>query len=228
MRSKRRGQIALDVVRPGRGPCRSATNKAGSGWRRRGSWSARRRRCRCRRRRSAETRLRRAHRSPPPSGSTAGTAAAPTSRPARCARSCSRKVEGRASVVLATIMPSTRRERAMCTTSSSSARLRSGAIFSSTGESPAFLPHPLARIDHLGQEIVERGGLLQIAQARRVRRRHVDGEIARDRREGLDQLDIIGDAVGAILVGADIDADDAALMRARRRAAAAPLRRRHC
>ena len=78
------------------------------------------------------------------------------------------------------------------------------------------LPHPLARVDHLGQEIVERGGLLQIAQARRVRRRYVDGEIARHRREGLDQLDIIGDAIGGILVGADIDADDAAEMRARR------------
>ena len=44
----------------------------------------------------------------------------------------------RAVVVLATIMPSTWRERAICTTSSSSLRLRSGAIFSSTGESPAF------------------------------------------------------------------------------------------
>ena len=76
------------------------------------------------------------------------------------------------------------------------------------------LPHPLARIDHLCQEIVERRRLLQIAQARRVRRRHVDGEIARHRREGLDQFDIIGDAVGGILVGPDIDADDAAEMRA--------------
>ncbi len=71
-------------------------------------------------------------------GRQAETAAARTTRPARSARACSRKVEGRASVVLATIMPSTRRERAMCTTSSSSARLRSGAIFNSTGESPAF------------------------------------------------------------------------------------------
>ncbi len=57
--------------------------------------------------------------------------------------------------------------------------------------------------------------MLQVAQARRVRRGDVDGEIARDRRKRLDQLDIIGDTVGRILVGPDIDADDAALMRAR-------------
>jgi len=67
-------------------------------------------------------------------------------------------------VVLATIMPSTRRERAMCTTSSSSLRLRSGAIFSSTGESPAFAAPVRARRS-LGQEIVECRRLLQIAQA---------------------------------------------------------------
>jgi len=54
------------------------------------------------------------------------------------ARFCSRSDDGRAKVVLATIMPSTRRERAMCTTSSSSPSVKSGAIFNSTGESPAF------------------------------------------------------------------------------------------
>jgi hypothetical protein len=41
-----------------------------------------------------------------------------------------------------------------------------------------------------------------------------DGEIARNRREGLDQLDIIGSPVGAILVGADIDPHNATVMRA--------------
>ena len=81
------------------------------------------------------------------------------------------------------------------------------------------LAHPLARIDHLGEQVVERRGLLQVAQARRVRRGDVDGEIARDRRERLDQLDVIGDAVGRILVGPDIDADDAAMMGARRKPA---------
>ena len=104
----------------------------------------------------------------------------------------------------------------MCTTSSSSARLRSGAIFEQHRRIAGACPHPFARIDHPRQEIVERRGLLQVAQARRVRRGHVDGEIARHRREGLDQLDIIGDAIGGILVGADIDADDAAKLRARR------------
>ena len=74
--------------------------------------------------------------------------------------------------------------------------------------------HPLARVDHLGQEIVERGRLLQVAQARRIRRRYIDGEIARHRREDFDQLDVIRDAIIGILVGADIDADDAAEMRA--------------
>src|ERR1700730_13915657 len=55
---------------------------------------------------------------------------------------------------------------------------------------------------------------MQSAQPRRIRRRHVDGEIGRDRREDLDQFDIIVDAVGAILVGPDVDADNAAEMRA--------------
>ena len=59
--------------------------------------------------------------------------------------------------------------------------------------------------------------LLQVAQARRVRRGDVDREIARDRRKGLDQRDIVADAVGRILVGADIDADDAGKLRARRK-----------
>ncbi len=76
------------------------------------------------------------------------------------------------------------------------------------------LADALARIDDFCQEIVERCGLLQIAQARRVGRGHVDGEIARYRRKGLDQFDVIGDAVGGILVRADIDAEDTAKMRA--------------
>ena len=79
---QRRGKIVLDVVDQAKALVDQRRNKAGSGWRRRGSWSARRRRYRCRRRRSAETRPRRAHRSRPPSASTAETAAAPTIRPA--------------------------------------------------------------------------------------------------------------------------------------------------
>jgi hypothetical protein len=128
----------------------------------------------------------------------------------------SRKVVGRASVVLATIMPSTRRERAICTTSSSSARLRSGAILSSTGESPAFCRTRSRASITLARSSSRRRGLLQVAQGPVFGRRHVDGEIARHRREGLDQPDVIGDPVGGILVGADIDPDNAATMRARR------------
>ena len=82
---------------------------------------------------------------------------------------------------------------------------RSGAILSSTGESPAFRRTRSRASITFASEIVERGSLLQVAQARRVRRRHIDREIARHRREGLDQLHIIGDAVGGILVGADVD-----------------------
>ena len=37
--------------------------------------------------------------------------------------------------------------------------------------------------------------------------------------ERLDQRDVIGDAIGRILVGPDIDADDAAMMGARRKPA---------
>ena len=70
--------------------------------------------------------------------------------------------------------------------------------------------HALARIDDPRQQVVERAGLLQIAQPRRVRRGNVDGDIARHRREPLDQPHIIGDAVGRVFVGPDIDADNAA------------------
>ncbi len=76
---------------------------------------------------------------------------------------------------------------------------------------PGAPAHPLARVEHAGEQIVERLGLLQIAQAGRVGRGDVDGEIAGDGGEGLDQLGIIAAAVGAVAVGADIDADDAAL-----------------
>src|SRR4051812_16394450 len=61
----------------------------------------------------------------------------PDRPPCSFARISSRSVLGRAIVVFDTIMPSTRRERATCTTSSSWARLRSGAILSSTGVAPA-------------------------------------------------------------------------------------------
>ena len=103
----------------------------------------------------------------------------------------------------------------MWTTSSSSVRLEIRRDLQQHRRIAGIPLHPLARIDHLGKEIVEGGCLLQVAQARGIRRGHVDGEVARHRREGLDQFHVVGDAVGGILVGADIDADDAAEMRAR-------------
>jgi hypothetical protein len=50
---------------------------------------------------------------------------------------------------------------------------------------------------------------LQVAEPHRVRRGDVDGEIIRDIGEGGDAGGIIGDAVGALAVGAKIDADNA-------------------
>ncbi len=51
---------------------------------------------------------------------------------------------------------------------------------------------------------------LQVAQPRRVGRRDVDGEIGGARPEPANALGIVGHAVFGILVGADVDADDAA------------------
>ncbi len=50
---------------------------------------------------------------------------------------------------------------------------------------------------------------LQVAQTGRVRRGDIGGEIASDRVEAADARHIVADTVLAILVGADIDADDA-------------------
>ena len=67
----------------------------------------------------------------------------------------------------------------------------------------------LARLDHARDQFVERFPPLQIAQPRRVRRGDIDREIARRRGEGLHAQDIVGDAVGGVLVGSEIYADDA-------------------
>jgi len=69
----------------------------------------------------------------------------------------------------------------------------------------------VAGLDDPAEQVVEHGRPLQFAQARRVGRGDVDGDVARDRGDLLDQPDIVGGAVGRILVGADVDADDAAL-----------------
>src|SRR5262249_31397169 len=81
---------------------------------------------------------------------------------------------------------------------------------------PGFAADAGARLHHARKELVECPAALQVAQARRVRRGDVAGEIARHRREHLDLAHVVGDPIGRILVGADIDADDAALRRAGR------------
>ena len=140
----------------------------------------------------------------------------PESPPDSLAVLASCKPGGRATVVLPTIMPSTRRRRAAPTTSSSSLKVRSGAILMRSGVRPGLPAHARARVDHAGEQIVEQLALLQVAQAGRVGRRDVDREVARHRREGLDQAHIVGDAVGAVLVGPHIDPDQAAGAGARR------------
>ena len=67
----------------------------------------------------------------------------------------------------------------------------------------------LARFDDPRDERVERLAALQIAQAWRVGRGHVDRQVVGDRREGFDSEHVVGDAVGGVLVGPDIDADEA-------------------
>src|ERR1700674_5307706 len=123
----------------------------------------------------------------------------PESPPDSFAVVTSFKFGGRVIVVLPTIMPSTRRRRAAPTTSSSSFNVRSGAILTRSGVSPA-CRLTRARVDHAGKQLVEQLALLQVAQAGRVGRRDVDREVARHRREGLDQAHIIGDAILASLV----------------------------
>ena len=66
---------------------------------------------------------------------------------------------------------------------------------------------------------LERVARLQLAQPRRVRRRHVDHEIIGNRGAAPHALDVVGHRVGAVAVRADIDPDDA------RPAGAAPRRR---
>ena len=50
---------------------------------------------------------------------------------------------------------------------------------------------------------------LHVAQARRVRRGDVHGQVGGQRREAAHADLVVADAVGAVLVGADVDADDA-------------------
>ncbi len=53
---------------------------------------------------------------------------------------------------------------------------------------------------HAGEQVVERLGRLEIAQARRVRRAHVHREVRRDGGERLDAGDVVGEPVMGILL----------------------------
>ena len=67
----------------------------------------------------------------------------------------------------------------------------------------------IAGVEHARQQIVERRRLLQIPQARRVGRGNVDREIARHIRKRSDARYVIGAAIKRVLVGADVDANNA-------------------
>src|SRR4029078_13262788 len=67
---------------------------------------------------------------------------------------------------------------------------------------------PSARVEHPGDEIVERLRLLQIAQAGRVGRRNIDGEVARDLGESLNQPRVVRRPVTGITGGSDIDSEN--------------------
>ncbi len=150
-----------------------------------------------------------------------GSSGRPDKPPASFAVSTSCRLGGRVTVVLPTIMPSTRRERAMPTTSSRSGKRKIGRDLEQHRRRPGVRRDAFAGIDHARQQIVEHGGLLHVAQARRVGRRDVDGDIARDRGEALDQPAHNRQCGRRILVGADVDADDAARTRAARAASRA-------
>ncbi len=61
-----------------------------------------------------------------------------------------------------------------------------------------------------GEQFVECGGGLQIAEPRRVGGRNVDREVAGKVIEGLEALDVVARPVARVFVGADVDADNSA------------------
>ncbi len=62
---------------------------------------------------------------------------------------------------------------------------------------------------HPRQQLGQLRARLHVAQAGRVGRGDVDGEVGGERGKAGHAFLVVGDAVGAVLVGADIDADDA-------------------
>ena len=71
-------------------------------------------------------------------------------------------------------------------------------------------PRFAARLDYRVEQRAERALVLQRAQPRRVGARNVDRKIGGERRNQVRHLRVIGDAIGRILVRADIDPDDSA------------------
>jgi hypothetical protein len=67
------------------------------------------------------------------------------------------------------------------------------------------------RRHHARQQLGEAFTRLHGTQARRVRRGDVDSQIGRQRRETRHAKLVVADTVGAVLVGADVDTDDAGL-----------------
>ena len=125
------------------------------------------------------------------------------------------QVRARPSVVFETMTPSTLLARTSAAMSASSASPRSGAILRNTGTlRPASACFVACRHD-AGKQFGQRLALLHAAQAGRVGRRDVDGQVGRDIGEAPNAGLIVGDAVGAVLVGADVDPDDAAAAGAR-------------
>ena len=109
-------------------------------------------------------------------------------------------------VVLETMTPSIAFSVTSAAISSSSASTRSGAIFRKMAGCAAAAARAAMTRDKQLAKLFTR---LHVAQARRVRRGDVDGQIAGVGRKPGNAAFIVSDAVGAVLVGADIDADDA-------------------
>ena len=118
---------------------------------------------------------------------------------------------GRAMVVLLTIRPSM--PLASDTAAMSSARRRID-IGRDLEQQRHAQTHLRARLRQQRKEMFELASVLQPAQARRVGRGDIDGDVGGERRELRERIAIIGAAVRAVLVGADIDADDRRRVRA--------------
>jgi hypothetical protein len=127
-------------------------------------------------------------------------------------------VGGRAMVVLLTMMasrPHRPRSRRWPRPRRPPGRGRPSGRSDSRGRSD--LQH-LARFGHAAQQLLQRRLGLQGAQAGRVGRGDVGGEIVRQAPQAGQAGDVVGDPVGGVLVGPDIGPDDAALALAGRQA----------